>query len=257
MGSAITNECLTRNIVPYQAKREWLIDAVSPLGPNDLVINSCAYIPMPSVDACKLNKDETISGNVLWPQILSLWCCMRQVPLMHLSTGCLFDEDKEYSECDTPTRGWDGYCGFYIGTKLLAEEVVRGARRHYILRLRLPFDEVDHPRNYLSKLRKFDKVYEHQNSLTHRGDFAKWAIDLWENGASYGTYHAVNTYNVSAVGLVMDMADRGMIPKMPEFVKSTECTGATLSAQKLIDAGVKVRSVHDALKESLDNWRTA
>ena len=174
---------------------------------------------------------------------------------MHLSTGCLFDEQREYDEQDDTTRGWDGYCGFYVGTKLLAESIVHTYDKHYILRLRLPFDEVDHPRNYLTKLTKFDKVFQHVNSLTHRGDFAKWALDLWEKKAPFGTYHCVNSGQISAKALTMNLAMNGLIPSMPQFAVSPDTTGAWLSNAKLAAAIGPVRSVHEAVAESISNWR--
>lgn len=253
MGSAIVRECERRGI-GYQRGVRGHFEALN--GDVQLVINAAAFIPEPSVDACKSHQEKTITGNVLWPYSLSMCCALKKIPMMHLSTGCLFDEQREYDETDTPTRGWDGYCGFYVGTKLMAEKCVALYGQHYILRLRLPFDEVDHPRNYLSKLRKFDRVFEHVNSLTHRGDFAKWAMDLWEFKANYGTYHCVNTGQVPAIGIVTRMLEMGMISRMPALVPTTETSGARLSPLKLIEAGVPVRSVNDALCDSLKNWRT-
>src|SRR6476646_5658788 len=145
MGSAIASECDRRGIEWERGKHnEWDGDQLLRC---ELAINAAAYIPSPTVDACKDNPNQTITGNVLWPDKLARACDYCRIPLIHLSTGCVFDEQREYSEDDPPTRGYDGYCGFYVGTKLLAERLVREFEQHYILRLRLPFDEVAHPRN--------------------------------------------------------------------------------------------------------------
>jgi UDP-glucose 4,6-dehydratase len=257
MGSAIARECERRDL-PWQAGgRTYPIRTIEKMEDLELVINASAFIPNPTVDACKINPDETIKGNVIFPYLLSRACHIEDIPFMHLSTGCLFDEQREYSEEDKPTRGWDGYCGFYVGTKLLAEKQVRECAEHYILRLRLPFDEFDHPRNYLTKLTKFDKVFEHVNSLTHRGDFAKWALDLWEKKAAFGTYHCVNREQISATAVTMNMGMQGLIPKLPQFVHSPDTTGARLSCAKLEAAIGSVRSVHWAVAEAIQNWRPA
>lgn len=263
MGSAIVRECERRGLPWLRGQREeirWndeIKGVINQLMTSraELVINAAAYIPMPTVDACKDHQNETIEGNVLWPLLLSQACAFVGKPLMHLSTGCLFDEQREYTEEDTPTRGWDGYCGFYVGTKLQAERWVAKFARCYILRLRLPFDEVDHPRNYLSKLTKFERVFEHVNSLTHRGDFAKWALDLWGKRAPFGTYHCVNTGQIEATAMVINMALKGMIPKMPTFVRSPETTGARLSNAKLVSAIGPVRNVLEAVADSITHWR--
>lgn len=256
MGSAVASECERRGFDWRAGRRAYDNDLMSQLWDTDLAVNCAAYIPSPTVDACKLNKDQTILGNIIWPTLLSEACARKKVPLVHLSTGCIFDEQREYSETDAPTRGWDGYCGEYVGGKLLVEKLVEKYPKHYILRLRLPFDEFDHPRNYLSKLVTFEKVFEHINSLTHRGDFAKWVLDLWQKKAAWGTYHCVNQGQISAYDLVTVMSLRGIITKEPNFVKSPNTTGARLSVDKLLNAGVDVRPVVEAVSESLKNWKS-
>lgn len=257
MGSALVDECNRRGLYWQPGQRGDFESAMEQISESDLVINCAAFIPSPTVDACRFHQEETILGNVIWPHRLRDACQQADKTLVHLSTGCLFDEQREYSETDMPTRSLDGYCGFYVGTKLMAESIVREWHKHYILRLRLPFDEFDHPRNYLSKLMKFDRVFEHVNSLTHRGDFAKWTLDLWEEKAWFGTYHCANAGQISAYDLVMAMSLRSMMPKIPEFVKAPRTTGARLNVDKLVAAGVKVRSVNSAITESLKNWNPA
>lgn len=220
-----------------------------------LVINAAAYVPLPSVDLCKNDPAKTILGNVCFPQILANACQESGVPLMHLSTACLYDEQREYTEEDEPTRGWNGYCGVYVGSKLGGEHLVREYEKHYILRLRLPFDEFDHPRNYLSKLASFETVYDHVNSLTHRGDFAKWTLDLWQKNAPFGTYSCVNTGQIAATETLYEMTRIKGWHKVPRIVKSPDTTGARLSNAKLGSVIGPVRSVQEAVRDAIDNWK--
>jgi len=62
----------------------------------------------------------------------------------------------------------------------------------YIWRLRIPFDEFDNPRNYLSKIQRYARVYENVNSISHRGEFVRGCLALWERRAPFGIYNVTN-----------------------------------------------------------------
>ena len=40
----------------------------------DVLINCAGYVGKPNVDACELHKEESIQGNVLFPQMISGIC---------------------------------------------------------------------------------------------------------------------------------------------------------------------------------------
>jgi dTDP-4-dehydrorhamnose reductase len=258
VGSAVANELTMRGqkwaACSYQSTAPE-IDALLRRDTPELVINCAAFIQKSSVDLNRLYPRETILGNVVFPAMLAQCCASLNIPLMHVSTGCLFDESQEWKEWDKPTRGFNGYCGFYVGTKLLSEEVVRIYPKTYILRIRLPFDNQSNPRNYLNKLIAYPKVYEHLNSLTHRGDFAKAALDLHALGADFGTYHMVNPGGISARDVVGQLMNAGLITHKPEFVSDSGTTGCVLSTHRLLMAGVKIRNVHDAVEDAINNWK--
>lgn len=67
----------------------WLHRAIR-LHIYDLVINCAAYIPG-VVDKCEDNKSETLKGNLLFPASLANACEANHTPLLHVSTGCLFN----------------------------------------------------------------------------------------------------------------------------------------------------------------------
>lgn len=227
-----------------------------PMGMSvELVINCAAFIPKPSVSLCDKEPEKTIRANLLLPTQLSLLCERIDVPLITISTGCLFDEKREYSETDTPLRGFGGHCSLYVGTKLLAEEmVITNHRKIYILRIRLPFDQFDGDRNYLSKIARYPQVYDHVNSLTHRGDFVTAALDLWKGKCPYGVYNMANEGAISARVVVQKMAEHGLMKgDSCEYIPGP-CKGTRLSIKKLLSTGVKMRPIQEALEDSINNW---
>jgi dTDP-4-dehydrorhamnose reductase len=261
LGSAFVAECRRRGINHFHAsRRKHQYD--NPKGLNlllketqpTLVINCAAWIPTPSVDLCKQDPSRAISANTLLPKRLAMSTGLLGIPLMHLSTACLFDEHHEYTEGEAYTRDVNGYCGVYLHTKLAAELAVVDNPQHYILRLRLPFDEFDHPRNYLSKLASFERVFDHTNSLSHRGDFVKAALGLWQLKAAFGNYHVTNPGFVTAEQTIAMMMAHGIRKEFPYYEKGPAC-GCKLSTKKLTDAGVKIRPVMEALEEAVRNWK--
>ena len=74
---------------------------------------------------------------------------------MHISSGCIYSGyDKAFTEEDESNFSFvQDNCSFYSGTKALAENLI-DKYNSYICRLRIPFDEFDNPRNYISKLKR-------------------------------------------------------------------------------------------------------
>lgn len=224
-------------------------------GKFQFVINCAAYIPKESVSLCDNHQEETIKGNLILPSTLSWFCDQLNTPLAHISTGCLWNDGKEHTEADLPQRAFQGYCGFYVGTKWMSEQEVRQFPKHFIWRIRLPFDNVDSDRNYLSKLARFPKVWDHENSISHREDFANACLDLWQARAPFGTYHVTNPGSVKAVDIVERMLSMGIIKQKPEIVygQPGDCR---VSVDKLQSVGVKIRPIQEAVDHALKNWKS-
>lgn len=262
IGSAIRAEIVNRNLPARFVSRsdcdytdeETFRELVCVHKP-EFVINSAAYVPTPSVDMCSVFPDITWEANVALPAMLAQVCGDEDINLCHISTGCLYDQDREYSEDDFPTRLMEQYCKLYIRTKFYAEQLVSKLCAHYIWRIRIPFDHIDHPRNYLTKLSSYNQVWSHTNSLTHRGDFAKVALDMIESQPPFGTYHMVNRGSISARE-ILDMMDKsGLVDSLRKQIIPGPVTGSTLSTAKLEATGVKIRHVRDAIEDSIRNWK--
>lgn len=258
------------------------------------VINAAGYTGKPNVDACELAKADTLLGNTLLPQTIAHACIAAEIPWGHVSSGCIYSGAKireegrvraekdmtradlrqllerspekilGFTETDPPNFSFrDPPCSFYSGTKALAEEAISG--QAYIWRLRIPFDEIDNSRNYLSKVQRYSKVYDNVNSISHRTDFVRACLDLWEKRAPFGTY------NVTNPGFVTTRQVVGLIEKFLKPAKSFEFwesdeefyrvaaktprSNCVLDVSKLAEAGVRIRPVQDALEDSLRNWK--
>lgn len=260
IGSEFQREIVWRRLGPVRllghqqaVKLSHLNDILCDLAPR-IVINCAVLIPQHVGRLCDDYPAETLDANVLLPSRLAHVCEFHGIPFAHVSTGCLWNDGAEHSENDPPQRSFNGHCGFYIGQKVLADQEVRKYERHFIWRIRLPFDEEDTGQNYLSKLMRYGQVWDQRNSVSHRGDFVKACLDLWQKDAPYGTYNIVNRGSIKATDIVDRMLAKGMISKLPQLLKDQpgECR---LSVQKLTAAGVSIRTAEEAVEESLNNWK--
>jgi len=131
----------------------------------EFLINAAGYTGKPNVDACEIHKAECLLGNAVLPGMIAKACAEAGVPWGHVSSGCIYNgarsDGKGFTEEDQPNFTFRaGPCSFYSGTKALGEEVLAGQPNLYIWRLRIPFDNVDNPRNYLSKLMRYERLLE-------------------------------------------------------------------------------------------------
>ena len=262
----------------------------------EFVINAAGYTGKPNVDACELAKADTLAGNTLLPQTIAHACAVANIPWGHVSSGCIFRGAKivenggtrvekdltkpelralvekspekihGFTESDAPNFTFrDGPCSFYSGSKALGEEAMVGIGRSYLWRLRIPFDEVDGARNYLSKVQRYAKVYDNVNSISHRGDFAAACLDLWERRAPFGIYNVTNPGFVTTRQVVA-LVEKYLKPAKKfefwqndeEFYKiaaKTPRSNCVMDVSKLLATGVKIRPVEEALEDSLQNWK--
>jgi dTDP-4-dehydrorhamnose reductase len=222
------------------------------------VINAACFIPPNGrVDDCRNFPSETWESNVHFPAMLARVCNDLEIMLCHISTGCLYDEDHYYEEDELPTRWKHDYAGLYVNTKWYGEVLVRKlCPNSFVWRIRLPFDEVDHPRNFLTKIQKHNQVWEHNNSLTHRGDFVRAAIDMIERGVDPGVYNMVNPFAVKTRDVIDQTVAKMMGVEICDFVDGP-VPGTLLSTDKLQKAGIFMRSGPEAVTDALNRWRKA
>jgi UDP-glucose 4,6-dehydratase len=260
------------------------------------VINAAGYTGKPNVDACELHKADTLQGNTLFPQTVAQACAAAKIPWGHVSSGCIYSGAKViekgktrtekdftkaelralveksrksihgFTETDTPNFSFrDGPCSFYSGTKALGEEAIAGIGKSYIWRLRIPFDEFDNARNYLSKVQRYAKVYDNVNSVSHRADFVRACLDTWKLRAPFGIYNVTNPGFVTTKHVV-ELIEKYLKPARKfefwasdeEFYKvaaKTPRSNCVMDVSKLLAAGVKIRGVEEALEHSLKNWQ--
>lgn len=235
------------------------------------LINAAGFTGKPNVDACEVQKAETLLGNAVLPGIIREVCEDLKLPWGHVSSGCIYSgrrpDGKGFTEADPPNFSFrTNNCSFYSGAKALGEEVLEGSDHCYIWRLRIPFDNIDNPRNYLTKLLRYDRLLEAENSISHLEDFVTACLACHEKQVPFGTYNVTNPGAVTTRQVVQLIKRHLVSDRVFKFFESeddfmqkaakTPRSNCVLGSSKLLHAGIEMRPVEQAIIDSLKNWKS-
>jgi dTDP-4-dehydrorhamnose reductase len=233
------------------------------------LINAAGYTGKPNVDACEFNKAECLAANAVFPGLIARACETANIPWGHVSSGCIFSGSRPdgsgFTEIDSPNFSFrSNHCSFYSGTKALGEEILTAYPDIYIWRMRVPFNEIDSPRNYLSKLMHYERLLDAENSITQIDEFAAASIACWEKRIPFGIYNVTNPGGITTREVVDLIKKSGLSEKSFQFFRDEDefmktISGAPrsnclLNSGKLADAGIQMTEVHDAIERDVRRW---
>lgn len=268
---------LTRKGIPFRnlrradvnyADRATLTDLLRREKP-EFLINAAGYTGKPNVDACELHKSECLDGNAVLPGTIALACVDAGVPWGHVSSGCIYTGARKdgsgFTETDTPNFSFrTDNCSFYSGTKALGEEVLADKPSVYVWRLRIPFNEVDNPRNYLTKLQRYATLLEATNSISQLEEFVAATFACWEKRVPFGTYNVTNPGQITTHEVVELIQKTGVSTKTFSFFKDeadfmskaakTPRSNCVMDSSKLAATGIRMTEVHEAVERDLRRW---
>lgn len=141
------------------------------------------------------NFNEALFSNGIVPGILSKHCKAKGIRFVHISTGCLYDDNKSPQKED----GFKvAHCN-YVVTKWAGEQGC--SDENLILRPRLYFGDFKDKNNLLCKLPHFKKFLIELNSYTSIDVIVDATIKLFENEQS-------GIFNVACEGYatIIDLA---------------------------------------------------
>jgi len=235
----------------------------------EFLINAAGYTGKPNVDACELHKAECLAGNAVLPGRIAEACTAAGVPWGHVSSGCIFTgarpDGSGFTESDPSNFSFrTNNCSFYSGTKALGEEVLADRDDAYIWRLRIPFDHREGPRNYLTKLMRYQRLLEATNSISQLHEFVAATFACWEKRVPFGTYNVTNPGQVTTREVVDLIQASGVCRKdysffddEAEFMRTaarTPRSNCVLDSSKLLSVGIAMTEVHEAVARDLSNW---
>jgi len=146
------------------------------------VILAAGLTGRPNVDWCESHKHETLRVNTIATAVLADYCCQRSIHLTYFGTGCIYEYDHShpmhsgvgFTEDDEPNFDKS----YYSKTKILTEKILRQYDNVLILRIRMPLSDDLHPRSFITKITRYEKVVNIPNSMTILTELLPVAVDM-------------------------------------------------------------------------------
>ncbi|CAN6272045.1 unnamed protein product [Urochloa humidicola] len=192
--------------IPYEygkgrlQERSSLILDIQSVKPTH-VFNAAGVTGRPNVDWCESHKPDTIRTNVVGTLTLADVCVEHGLLMINYATGCIFEYDAHhpegsgigFKEEDTPN-----FTGsFYSKTKAMVEELLKEYDNVCTLRVRMPISsDLSNPRNFVTKISRYDKVVNIPNSMTILDELLPISIEMAKRNLR-GIYNFTNPGVVS------------------------------------------------------------
>ncbi len=232
----------------------------------DIVINAAGYTDVDGAEKPE-NKEKARQLNVEGPANLGRLAQKHHFYLVHLSTGMMFDSPDEKRENATPNP-----TGYYAQTKAEGDAALTplmNTAKILITRIHLPVSRTPHPKSLLTKLTRYDKGSDGQNSITIVEDYVVALQQLIEQKAT-GIYHVVNPGSISTFQIMQVLQKQGLIPEdkalaaMNRDEMNTLTDGycgarrpdSILNTNKLQSLGIKLPEIHQAIEQAVQEMAT-
>lgn len=224
----------------------------------DWIINCSGYTGRPNVEGCETDKENCYHYNVTVPLYITKVANHFKIPIIHIGSGCIYTGySKDYTEDDLPNFGADSNkSSFYSKTKDTFEKLSEYLDR-YIFRIRIPFNGVPEPKNYLWKLLNYNNLINQQNSITNVDDLVDFIYKFIEEKRPLGIYNVTNTGSIDAQTVTNMLKEHGLKNSNWKFVTLEEAnfkvgrSNCILDTNKIKKLGLSLPNIKESIEKAI------
>jgi 3,5-epimerase/4-reductase len=146
-----------------------------------------------TIDYCETNLVENIRDNLTAPLLLAKLCLQHNKHMLYIGTGCIFSWDtnintqRKVTEEEYP----DFFGSAYSTIKGQTDSLIREYSNVCNVRIRMPINNENHPRNFITKIAEYKYIHNTNNSMTYLPNMLRVIIELSHHQAT-GTFNATN-----------------------------------------------------------------
>jgi dTDP-4-dehydrorhamnose reductase len=227
----------------------------------DWIINCSGYTGKPNVEGCETDKENCYHYNVTVPLYITKVANRFRIPIIHIGSGCIYSGyAKPYTEDDLPDFGVDNHhSSFYSKTKDAFEKLSEHLER-YIFRIRIPFNGIVEPKNYLWKLLNYNNLISQQNSITNVDDLVDFVYKFIEKNRPLGVYNVTNNGSIEAKEVVDILKQHGLENPNWNFVSIPDAkfkvgrSNCILNTSKIESMGLGLPDVKESLERAIKQY---
>ena len=237
----------------------------------DWIINCSGYTGRPNVEGCETDKENCYHYNVTVPLYLTRIANQMHIPIIHIGSGCIYDGyGREYNEDDFPNFGADSqFSSFYSKTKDAFERLSQHMER-YVFRIRIPFNGIPEPKNYLWKLLNYNNLISQENSITNVDDLVNFVYKFIKikkpsnaphsSCITNGIYNVTNKGSVDAKTVTEMLKENGLENRNWKFVSIADVnfkvgrSNCILNTSKIEKLGLGLPSIKDSLERAIKQY---
>lgn len=228
----------------------------------DWIVNCSGYTGKPNVDSCENDKENCYHYNVTVPLFITKIANKLNIPIIHIGSGCIYSGyEKAYTEKDPSDFGVDCFnSSFYSKTKDAFEKLSEGLDR-YIFRIRIPFNGIPEPKNYLWKILHYDNLISMTNSVTNVDDLVDFTFKFIEKKPELGIYNVTNSGAIEARKIVSMMRENNIENPNWKFVSIEEAnfkvarSNCVLNNDKITKLGLELPEVNKSFAKAIVEYK--
>ena len=153
---------------------------------------------------------ENLTDNLYAPLVLCDICIKHNIHYTYMGTGCIFEYDKDHPYGEEINGFTENDKPNFFGSSYSVVKGFTDRLMHFYpvlnLRIRMPINGEDCPRNFISKIIRYKKICNIPNSMTVLPDMFPIMIDMMKKGV-------IGTYNLTNPGLISHNAILEMYKK--------------------------------------------
>lgn len=210
---------------------------------------------------------ENVRDNLFSPMVVALLAKKYDIHYTYLGTGCIFtydslhtyaNEKTGFSEEDIPNFFGSGYStvkGYTDELMHMFEDIVLN------LRIRMPITSHDEPRNFISKIKKYEYVCSIPNSMTVLDELLPYVIDMAKHKIT-GTINLTNPGVISHNEILEmyrtyvdnDFTWKNFTTEEQDKVLDAERSNNCLDTTKLVHLYPEIKHIRNSIEDIIKEW---